>query len=267
MLESVFLSARIPQSRSEKSNGWQNGFKQHILVDVFFASTSSVKTETTALIAYNVLSHVLRLFDETLTPVSWDLSKLRHFKNTLFRQTEKLEECMEGQTPFVGVLNSFADRSELLKTYFENMENVLKDKGGNFPVQCKKENVAIAVPLDAYEITEDSQIEDIKMTIYEVLNDVNKIFLSGPKPASWNKTNLDNFHNNLHRQIHGVKQCVQVRAGAPQGSHLVLKAYFKKLQNVLQDKDYSFCAWEIVRKEAVNTLTQVQLLMDKAEIE
>ncbi|XP_041123036.1 interferon a3-like [Polyodon spathula] len=146
-------------------------------------------------------------------------------------------------------------------------KQLLIELGGNFPVQCKKENVAIAVPLDAYEITEDSQIEDIKMTIYEVLNDVNKIFLSGPKPASWNKTNLDNFHNILHRQIHGVKQCVQVRAGAPQGSHLVLKAYFKKLQNVLQDKDYSFCAWEIVRKEAVNTLTQVQLLMDKAEIE
>uniref|UniRef100_A0AAU7YCA7 IFNb1 n=1 Tax=Acipenser sinensis TaxID=61970 RepID=A0AAU7YCA7_ACISI len=142
----------------------------------------------------------------------------------------------------------------------------LIDLGGNFPEQCKKENVAIAVPLDAYEITEDSEIEDIKMTIYEALNHVNIIFLSGQKPATWNKTDLDIFHNILHRQIQGVKQCVQVGDGEPQGSHLVLKAYFQKLENVLKDKDYSFCAWEIVRKEAVNSLTQVQLLMDKAEI-
>ncbi|XP_034762636.2 interferon alpha-1-like [Acipenser ruthenus] len=85
-------------------------------------------TETTVLIAYNVLNHVFNLFDETLTPVSWDLSKLHYFKNILFRQTGKLEECMEGQTAFAGDLHSFADRSELLKTYFEKMENVLKDK-------------------------------------------------------------------------------------------------------------------------------------------
>uniref|UniRef100_A0AAU7YBR2 IFNb1-2 n=1 Tax=Acipenser ruthenus TaxID=7906 RepID=A0AAU7YBR2_ACIRT len=94
--------------------------------DAYNAEDSS--SETTALIAYKVLNHVINLFKETPTPVAWDLSKLHNFRNILFRQTEKLDECMVGQTAFAGDLHSFADRSELLKTYFDKMENVLKDK-------------------------------------------------------------------------------------------------------------------------------------------
>uniref|UniRef100_A0AAU7YAT0 IFNb2 n=1 Tax=Acipenser ruthenus TaxID=7906 RepID=A0AAU7YAT0_ACIRT len=156
-------------------------------------------------------------------------------------------------------------------------KQLLLELGGNLPEQCKNENVQVSVPLDAYEITQDSQIEDIKMTIYESLKHINIIFMNGQKkPATWNKTNLDNFHNILNRQVQGVRQCVEVDNGTPfsgdgdsqpQGSHLMLKAYFEKLENVLKDKDYSFCAWEIVRKEIINNLIQVQLFMDRAEIQ
>uniref|UniRef100_A0AAU7YD99 IFNb2 n=1 Tax=Polyodon spathula TaxID=7913 RepID=A0AAU7YD99_POLSP len=153
-------------------------------------------------------------------------------------------------------------------------KQLLIELGCNFPEQCKKENVPVAVPVDAYEIAQDSQIEDIKKIIYESLNHVNIIFMNGQKPATWNKAHLNNFHNILHRQVEGLRQCVEIDNGTsfsgdgdshPQGSYLMLKAYFEKLENVLKDKDYSFCAWEIVRKEIINNLIQVQLFMDRAE--
>ncbi|MGH0148841.1 UNVERIFIED_CONTAM: hypothetical protein FKN15_014001 [Acipenser sinensis] len=252
------------EQRSLKEGNFFFHLPLHAQIKAFLEDPelSQKVSETTALIAYKVLNHVINLFKETPTPVAWDLSKLHNFRNILFRQTEKLEECMVGQTAFAGDLHFFADRSELLKTYFDKMENVLKDKGGNFPEQCKKENVQVAVPLDAYEITQDSQIEDIKMTIYESLKHINIIFMNGQKkPATWNKTNLDNFHNILNRQVQGVRQCVEVDNGTPfsgdgdsqpQGSHLMLKAYFEKLENVLKDEEWGIDVFCTVHDNASN---------------
>ncbi|XP_069041854.1 interferon a3-like [Lepisosteus oculatus] len=146
--------------------------------------------------------------------------------------------------------------------------NLLKDMGDGFPKECLSDNVVIAFPAEAYEFADDTQKEDFEIAIYKTLNSTDALFENEGRPTSWGQRAVDEFQNLVFRQVQDFNTCV-IRSKTTGNSSAayritLLKTYFQKMENVLQEKNYSSCAWEIIRKELLGIL---QVILDKnAEI-
>ncbi|XP_035263013.1 interferon alpha-7-like [Anguilla rostrata] len=140
--------------------------------------------------------------------------------------------------------------------------NLLKDAGGHFPLQCIKENVLIMFPSSAFESNGTIEQETgVKMAIYETLRSLSLVLEDGDLPTKWDEKIMDDFQNIVYRQVDSFSKCTM--SSKPNDVDMntdfsdratALKSYFDKITSLLQEKSFSFCAWEIVRKELVRTL-------------
>ncbi|XP_020339947.1 interferon alpha-1-like [Oncorhynchus kisutch] len=135
--------------------------------------------------------------------------------------------------------------------------NLLRDMGGHFPLECMQDNnVFIAFPATAFTTSGAPQLSSSgPMAIYETLKNIDTLFGADDLPTKWDQRKLDNFLNIVYRQIEESK-CMMgsvntcdylVRAK-------VLKTYFRNIAAVLKEKNFSYCAWEVVRKELLYSL-------------
>uniref|UniRef100_A0A8C8D7X0 Uncharacterized protein n=1 Tax=Oncorhynchus tshawytscha TaxID=74940 RepID=A0A8C8D7X0_ONCTS len=124
-------------------------------------------------------------------------------------------------------------------------------QGGHFPLECMQDNnVFIAFPATAFTTSG----ADPK-AIYETLKNIDTLFGADDLPTKWDQRKLENFLNIVYRQIEeskcmmgSVNTCdylVRVK---------VLKTYFRNIAAVLKEKNFSYCAWEVVRKELLYSL-------------
>nr|XP_015217611.1 PREDICTED: interferon omega-2-like [Lepisosteus oculatus] len=139
----------------------------------------------------------------------------------------------------------------------------LDELGEPFSKHCIRDNVLIPFPKDAYTTAVDSQGE-IQLVVYETLKSINSLFEKEDTPSTWNQRQLDDFQNIVFRQHHEFKRCMKRNKGRKRLSNsssgdrtALVKTYFKKMQRVLEEKNYSSCAWEVIRKE----LRQVLLII------
>ncbi|RXN21142.1 interferon alpha-13-like protein [Labeo rohita] len=128
-------------------------------------------------------------------------------------------------------------------------------KGGLFPVQCLDENVVIPFPQNAFEFDTSDQVTGVEKAIYQTLENIDALFESYSDPdreaEKWNE-----FRGLVYRQIVDSK-CIMNKSEAAQdfpSREASLKVYFKTITSTLKEKDFSYCAWEIVRKEILCTL-------------
>ncbi|XP_029490957.1 interferon alpha-1-like [Oncorhynchus nerka] len=135
--------------------------------------------------------------------------------------------------------------------------NLLRDMGGHFPLECLQDNnVFIAFPATAFTTSGAPQLSSSgAMAIYETLKNIDTLFGADDLPTKWDQRKLENFLNIVYRQIEESK-CMMgsvntcdylVRAK-------VLKTYFRNIAAVLNEKNFSYCAWEVVRKEFLYSL-------------
>nr|QHN70738.1 interferon c [Carassius gibelio] len=143
-------------------------------------------------------------------------------------------------------------RNDLLKRSYTLIETA----GGFFPVQCLKENVAIPFPQDAFESDNTDQVTGVEKAVYQTLESIDALFENYNDPDQWDAQKWTEFRGLLYRQITDSK-CIMSKSVAAQdfaNREASLKVYFQTLSSTLKEKDFSFCAWEIVRKEIVRTL-------------
>uniref|UniRef100_A0A8C8D8B3 Uncharacterized protein n=1 Tax=Oncorhynchus tshawytscha TaxID=74940 RepID=A0A8C8D8B3_ONCTS len=133
--------------------------------------------------------------------------------------------------------------------------NLLRDMGGHFPLECMQDNnVFIAFPATAFTTSGAPQVI-FATAIYETLKNIDTLFGADDLPTKWDQRKLENFLNIVYRQIEeskcmmgSVNTCdylVRVK---------VLKTYFRNIAAVLKEKNFSYCAWEVVRKELLYSL-------------
>ncbi|XP_069041643.1 interferon a3-like [Lepisosteus oculatus] len=144
----------------------------------------------------------------------------------------------------------------LVEKSLDILENLGKRKGEGFNADCIKDNVVTAFPEDAFLLADDGQEEDIQVMVYETLQSIQSLFEKGRKPKKW-----DEFRGIVHRQLQEFKTCgPKHRLGSetidPEdinssdaNRRTLLKAYFEKMKNILKEKNYRPCAWEVIRKE------------------
>ncbi|KAL4601541.1 interferon alpha-6-like [Arapaima gigas] len=144
----------------------------------------------------------------------------------------------------------------------ESSLELLKTTGGSFPVGCLEEKVAIPFPASAFRSAGVSEVSDVfAMVLNETFSSVTAVFADGDAPPQWRPSLLEDFHNRVFRLSDDFSPCAttvrglrgDVKSGFLDRAQLV-KTYFDKMEAVLREKKYSFCAWEIVRQETVRTL-------------
>uniref|UniRef100_A0A6Q2Z350 Uncharacterized protein n=1 Tax=Esox lucius TaxID=8010 RepID=A0A6Q2Z350_ESOLU len=145
-------------------------------------------------------------------------------------------------------------------TLLESAKDLLRDMGGYFPSECLQDKVNITFPAPALTTSSTPTVSGNAdfivgaKAIYEILKNIDSFFGAEDLPTKWDQKKLDNFQNIIYTQIDHSK-CVSgyvyidypVRAAA-------LKTYFGNLEAALKEKKFSYCAWEVVRKQVLETL-------------
>ncbi|XP_055799465.1 interferon a3-like [Salvelinus fontinalis] len=80
--------------------------------------------EDVSVVALEAMRYVDQLYNNSLTPVTWNKTELNRFQNVIYRQVHNLELCVVGG----GWKSSGDGGSVTLKTYFNKLNTVLKDK-------------------------------------------------------------------------------------------------------------------------------------------
>ncbi|XP_016124431.1 interferon alpha-6-like [Sinocyclocheilus grahami] len=143
-------------------------------------------------------------------------------------------------------------RRELLKTTHRLLENM----GGLFPRECLKENVEITFPTSALQSNDSHQNTGVAKATYKIMKHIDYLFANDSHPESWNQKKVEDFQNIVYRFTDEYR-CIMRRKQRPVDdfpTRGTLKTYFDKLATLLRNKDYSVCAWEVVRKELLHVL-------------
>uniref|UniRef100_A0A8C4WQ75 Interferon beta n=1 Tax=Gopherus evgoodei TaxID=1825980 RepID=A0A8C4WQ75_9SAUR len=139
----------------------------------------------------------------------------------------------------------------------ESLER-LEKMGGNFPFQCLNERT------------------DAKVAIQQILQELFHIFNNNLTQAAWDRTSIKQFQNGLHQQIEKLEQCLsgemEKEITYPGNETLLLtslklKRYFQTIDNFLKEKQYSRCAWEIIRVEISRCFPILNMLTKRLENE
>ncbi|XP_058998279.1 interferon alpha-1/2-like [Mustela lutreola] len=84
------------------------------------------------------------------------------------------------------------------------------------------------------------------------------LFCTEASPAPWNTTLLEELCSGLSEQLGHLEACPlqEVGVGEPPlvNGDSILRNYFQRISLYLQEKQYSPCAWEIVRAEIMKPL-------------
>ncbi|XP_047664192.1 interferon alpha-like [Tachysurus fulvidraco] len=135
---------------------------------------------------------------------------------------------------------------------------LLESMGGPMPLDCLEEKnnsfPQVSFPKD----------ENLLPVALETLNEVAKIFnMTSITSVTWDRGQLRYFKALIDRQVENLKICVgkqvqTVMDKSVSNSTDTLRSYFVKLEERLKEKEFSSCAWEIVRKELLDSLQKLQ---------
>ncbi|XP_074137900.1 interferon tau-2-like [Sminthopsis crassicaudata] len=131
-------------------------------------------------------------------------------------------------------------------------------------VPCLKDRTSFNLPMEAMEGSQ-LQRENTTVMVHETLQQIFTIFSLNTTCAAWNETQLRQLLIGLDHQLEQLEQCLgqEVEQEEPslgsENPRLALKSYFQGISQYLQGKEYSRCAWEIVRVE----IRRIFLFMSK----
>ncbi|XP_044535418.1 interferon omega-1-like [Gracilinanus agilis] len=141
----------------------------------------------------------------------------------------------------------------------------LLNQMSTFPlVSCLKDRTNFNFPKEALNGSQ-LQKENATVIVLEMVQQIFTLFSQNATPATWNQTQLMQLLFGLHRQLEQLERCLEQYVEWEESSlesenpRLALKSYFQGISQYLQGKEYSHCAWEIVRVE----IRRVFLFMSK----
>ncbi|XP_065406659.1 interferon beta-like [Chrysemys picta bellii] len=148
----------------------------------------------------------------------------------------------------------------------ESLE-LLQKMSGNFPSQCINERTAFKPTQDVVQLPV-SQKENAKVAIQEILQQIFNIFSKNLTQSAWDGTSIVRFQNGLYQQIQRLEACLRAQmekelTNPESEDHQLtsrrVKKYFQGIDAFLKEKQYSLCAWEIIRME----ISRSFVLIDK----
>ncbi|XP_028841774.1 interferon alpha-4-like [Denticeps clupeoides] len=160
---------------------------------------------------------------------------------------------------------------QLQRSRVEKSRGLLHTIGGHFPAECVEQNLQIPFPTSAFQTDMKTQVSrfiplfanfelqnvGVEKAIYETLKSIDSLFDNESLPKRWSQKELEEFQDIVYLQVE-ENQCIMSKTQSPEDDfssrEAILKPYFQKLRAVLEEKEFSSCAWEAVRRELQSTL-------------
>ncbi|XP_048846425.1 interferon a3-like [Brienomyrus brachyistius] len=137
----------------------------------------------------------------------------------------------------------------------EEIKKSLERMGGRFQSECINENPGQMLDDTVYNFDETPNESTRLSMAYEALKSVENIFEKNLSSTTWDRDELHLFQNMIHQTVKKLQICVgEQLSGSSETKYANLKIYFEKLNGILEDKEHSRCAWEIVRMEMLRHL-------------
>ncbi|XP_040337138.1 interferon alpha-2-like [Herpailurus yagouaroundi] len=113
-----------------------------------------------------------------------------------------------------------------------------------------------------------NQLEKTQVTaiVHEMLQQIFNLFSKSNSFVAWDETLLDRFLVGLYQQLDDLETCLREEMNMEQlplgneNSRLAVKRYFQGISLYLKEKEYSHCAWEVVRVEIRRCLLVINKL-------
>uniref|UniRef100_A0A8C6CMV0 Antiluteolysin n=1 Tax=Moschus moschiferus TaxID=68415 RepID=A0A8C6CMV0_MOSMO len=121
------------------------------------------------------------------------------------------------------------------------------------------------------EMVEGGQLQEAQAfsVLHEMLQQSLSLFHTERSSAAWDATLLAQLRIGLHQQLDDLDACLGQVMGEEDsalgrlGPTLAVKRYFQGIHVYLQEKEYSVCAWEIVRVEMMRALSSSASLQER----
>uniref|UniRef100_A0A8C6CRT1 Uncharacterized protein n=1 Tax=Moschus moschiferus TaxID=68415 RepID=A0A8C6CRT1_MOSMO len=121
------------------------------------------------------------------------------------------------------------------------------------------------------EMVEGGQLQEAQAfsVLHEMLQQSLSLFHTERSSAAWDATLLAQLRTGLHQQLDDLDACLGQVTGDEDsalrrtGPTLAVKRYFQGIHVYLQEKEYSDCAWEIVRVEIMRSLSLSASLQER----
>ncbi|XP_027471877.2 interferon alpha-1-like [Zalophus californianus] len=134
------------------------------------------------------------------------------------------------------------------------------------PFSCLRDRNDFAFPK---EMLDGKQLQ--KAQALSVVHGMNQkifhLFCTGASSAAWNETLLEEFCSGLSEQLTDLEACPMQEAGVAETPlrklDSILRNYFQRISLYLQEKQYSPCAWEIVRAEIMKAFSSSTTLQER----
>ncbi|XP_068829795.1 interferon tau [Capricornis sumatraensis] len=136
------------------------------------------------------------------------------------------------------------------------------------PHSCLQDRKDFGLP---QEMVEGGQLQDAQAisVLHEMLQQSFNLFHTERSSAAWDTTLLEQLCTGLHQQLDDLDACLGPVTGEKDsglgriGPILTVKKYFQGIHFYLKEKEYSDCAWEIVRVEMMRALSSSTTLQER----
>ncbi|XP_022373302.1 interferon alpha-like [Enhydra lutris kenyoni] len=120
------------------------------------------------------------------------------------------------------------------------------------PFSCLRDRNDFAFP---QEVFDGKQLQKAQaLSVVHVTNQKTfHLFCTEAPPASWNTTLLEELCSGLSEQLGHLEACPLQETPLVNGDS-ILRNYFQRISLYLREKQYSPCAWEMVRAEIMKPL-------------
>uniref|UniRef100_A0A3B4C300 Uncharacterized protein n=1 Tax=Pygocentrus nattereri TaxID=42514 RepID=A0A3B4C300_PYGNA len=155
----------------------------------------------------------------------------------------------------IAQVSSMPTKCQLQQTLMEKNPQLT----GPFPLQCLDDiPVEIKSPTWALQSNNSKQDVGAAKAVYKSLMKVSSLMESDSFPQSWDADKLVKFQIIMDRQIEESECIMRIKTQKEEDDFAVRDAaltdYFDKLEKLLKEKEFSVCAWEVVRREVLSVL-------------
>ncbi|KAM4848270.1 interferon beta-like [Urocitellus parryii] len=149
----------------------------------------------------------------------------------------------------------------------EECQKLLKQLNGR-PADCLSDRMDFKIPKEIKH-PQQFQKEHAAFVIYEMLKDIFHVLERGYTNPGWNETVFKDLRAKLNHQMDLLNRIVVGKLGeenktlAYSSPIMRLKSYYARILTYLEAKEYSSCAWTVVREELSRNFSFINRLTDK----
>ncbi|XP_042303598.1 interferon beta-like [Sceloporus undulatus] len=129
--------------------------------------------------------------------------------------------------------------------------------------QCNDDLISYSPKEDLPTNIGVSEEENVKAAIQEALQQTGHIFRQNYTALAWDEDSIRAFRAGLDQQSENLKSCLSAspRSQRTQLTRLKVKRYFRSLSDLLKEKAYSRCAWEIVQIQVKQCFLWIEMII------